>query len=297
MLGNIESVGLTRLESPDLAEARTNALLREAGIFIPASQSIWTIVPLTFAILGSERPSWLVDFLSILAFAGFFVSAGAGYAIYLLVNRRNEHLAREQIVLVRALDLARSRSARDDLKALLPLSSAERNFLHFAQHSGEKSAILWGLVSAVPYAGWLAMIYTLSFLGADLKKHEISEDMIIQDVERSLQESKGLTAPVQRSWSPFRNSLGYVAICLFFLGCAAYGMIISSEAIGLANAGLSTASNLLLGIVVLIIGTVGFGIVLSIWLHLAIDDPRAHFASHRVWEQTLLQSQPGNPST
>jgi hypothetical protein len=267
----------------------------EVGLSVAASQGVWVLIAILSVSFGVGGLSQLAAFLVAgLELAGFILSGFAGYTFYWLVNRRNVHVSQQQLALTSALTTAKSRTDPSNLNTFLPLDSAERSLFYYSHGSGEKSAILWGLLVAIPYAGWLAMIYALWFLSSDLKKHELSEDSIMHEFDRYVQASGGPVLPVRQRWSPFREAIGLGVTCIVFLGITLFGWFVALAAASLVPVGLSTGPNLA-AITILVLGSLGFVAVSNIWLYWTITDPDGHFAFHRAWE-AFLQSQLG-PST
>jgi hypothetical protein len=259
----------------------------EVGLTVAASQAVWVLIAILSVSFGVGGLSQLAGFLVAgLELIGFILSGFAGYTFYLLINRRNVHVSQQQLALTSALTTAKSHTDPSNLNTFLPLDSAERSLFYHSHGSGEKSAILWGLLVAIPYAGWLAMIYALWFLSADLKKHELAEDSIMHEFDRYVQASGGQILPVRQRWSPFREA---IALGVVFLGITLFGWFVAFAAASLVVVGLSTGPNLL-AITILVLGSLGFVAVSNVWLYWTITDPDGHFEFHRAWE-AFLQSQ------
>src|SRR5213593_315267 len=184
----LQDPGQPTLESLVAARPRTDSVVPELWISVPITTFFfWALIAVVIATDSDSAFSNLTVPLGILTFSfnllgilemtGLLLSAATAYLVYMLVNRRNIHVAREQAVLAKTLDWAMFRTKQDDLKTLLPLNSAEHGFAELVQSSGEKSGILWGMLSMIPFVGWLAMVYVLSFLSGDLKKHELREEV------------------------------------------------------------------------------------------------------------------------
>jgi len=187
---------------------------------------VWTAVAsyitwATVAIVNYAIPvpaSDLAILFGVLGLAGFIFSTAASYLVYLLVNRRNTHLAREEALLWGVLGNLRSKTEPGDMKTLLPLESAEYNLARFSGAGKERSALLWALLTLIPFAGWVFMITVLAFLSHDLGTHEQREDVILEDLTRAVNVQGGPSLPARR-WKMSRASVPlYIIFSLLSVG-------------------------------------------------------------------------------
>jgi len=274
------------LEALQVGTPQTQAVSPLWGLSVASSQGAWILVSIFSISLGSSTSQLAGFLIAGLELAGLILSALSGYTFYLLLNRRNVHVAQEQLTLTNALATAKSHTDPANLNTFLPLDSAERSLFYYSHGSRERSAILWGLLAAIPYVGWLAMVYALWFLSADLKKHELAEDSIMHEFERHVQAKGGPVLPVRQRWSPFREAIGLGVTCLVFLGITLLGWFVVITTVSLATAGVSNGPDLLV-FLIFGIGSLGFLSISNIWLYWTIMDPEGHFAFQRAWEGFL----------
>ncbi len=183
-----------------------------------ASYAVWSSIGIIFFLGGISSLSQLPLLLELLAFIGFTSSSGTGYLVYLLVNRRNTHSAREEAMFWKTLQLAGSSVPKDDLKTQLALGSVEHDLAVLSQGKGEKSAVLWGLLVVIPYFGWVALLYILGFLTDDLNQHDRDGEAVVQGLERLTRDSEG-EGVTRRTARPLsRNVLGLLAASIITLG-------------------------------------------------------------------------------
>jgi len=268
---------------------RTDFVPPDIWILIPiANYALWSLIALLPVLTGAAGLSQLTISLAILELVGFLLSTTTGYLVYTLVNRRNTHMAREQALFAETLDSIKSRTRSDDLKTLFPLSSAEHYFSQLVQGSGERSAFLWGLLAALPYAGWLALIFFLWFLSDDWKKHEVKEELLLQDLDRSLVASGRQPVPRRERPSHFGNAAAFLVVSLISLGVASVGLFSALVILTLTSLGLFPSGSLgLESLVVLFVGLGSLGAVLTYQLNRAISDPVPHFQHHQRLESAL----------
>jgi len=200
-------------------------------------------------ILGPVPPDILDIALVIFLFGALFSSAASAYLIYLLVNRRNNHLAREQAMFRDVLDILRPKVPVNDPNAQWRLTNNYRCYQWLSDSSGESSAILRSLLFLIPYVGWVFLMGELLFLTDDWKEHEIREDYMIQEVNGTLGMLGLYTLPnrLRPSSLRFRSSAVYLILSIFTLGLASL-----------------------------------------VWLYVSISDPYEHFEYHSHFEFPLV---------
>ncbi len=182
-----------------------------------ASYITWAMIPVIFYLSRSTEADLTIP-LGILGLAGFLFSTASSHLVYQLVNRRNMHFAREEDLLWTALATAKSATLPADMKTRLPLSSAEQNLVSMVDTGREHSAILWALLALIPYVGWIAIVYVLAFLSSDLRKHELREDLVLEDLSRAWKGGGGTDLPTRRKRVPSRPVIAYVILSILTLG-------------------------------------------------------------------------------
>ena len=169
-------------------------------------------IPLSvFGTLHFSAITWLL----LLSFA---ISTGLSYLVYAMINRQNGHVAREEELFEEALKRVRARTSKDQMSVLLPLSSAEQDFYRLVQKSRDRSALLWGLLVLIPYAGWIFLIIALYLLSQDLNSHEQSEQPFLQDIGRVLVGGTFQQMPSSTLMSRPSSSLAYLLLSILTLG-------------------------------------------------------------------------------
>jgi len=284
-----------QLNRESLFQGRVRTDFIPSGIWIAApvaSFTLWVIVallPVAAPTSTASFPSFLLPTFELL---GLLTSALTGYLIYSLVNRRNNHLGREQAIFGWTLESVKSKTQPEDLKTLLPLSSAEHNFSLLVEQSGERSAILWGLMVTLPYVGWLALICVLWFLSYDMEKHETREELILEDLERSIIATGGQGMPRREIRSSFLSAAVYAVLSLTLLVIASFGAIVAWRSLILMAVSSPTPTPSLDSLLILITSVVFLGVVLNVWLYQTTRSPIPHFAHHQQLEATLLKLEP-----
>lgn len=198
--------------------ARTDYSIRPALVWASvASYSIWA----TLAIAAYTRPipdNELSTLLSGLGLLGLLSSAPASYLVYLLVNRRNIHLAREEPLLAGIVRYLRSKTEPADLQTLLPIESAEYNLARFSTATKEHSAVLWALLTMIPYTGWVFLMFALTFLSRDFHAHEQREDLVLEDLGRTIVLRGGQAIPARQWRTPNPSVPLYIVLSVLSLG-------------------------------------------------------------------------------
>jgi hypothetical protein len=252
---------------------RTDLAVPVSRLLVPlTSYLLWAIFVVAWwagAGVGTGRLTLVVSGLGIV---GLAASAAASYVVYTLVNRANTHFNRTRTLLWNAISELESRIGTDNQGALLPLSSAEESFHRLSRGEHERSAVLWALLASIPVIGWIFLVAALWFLSRDLAKHSRLEELVLEDVERTM-EGAGLQGfSVKHALVGSRDVLGLAVVFASLIE------LLSVFLLGPA------------GCLVLIYLTVGaFSLV---WLDLSIRDPIPHFAFHSQFEPEILRSLP-----
>lgn len=121
-----------------------------------------------------SRYYWLIYFAFQIPFA---------YLIYVLVKRRNNHFLRQKQLtahLVSALKSVPSGSSEVEVSlSMIGRTSTEMDVQ-------DRSAILFSVLTLVPIVDIIAILYLFSSLTVDFYQHERKEDVIIDDLSRSM---------------------------------------------------------------------------------------------------------------
>ncbi len=260
----------------DLSEARTGTDYAIPAKWICASiaaYTTWTAIAVISYVYSGDTSIPLASVLGGLGLAGFVFSALSSYLVYRLVNRRNQHFAREENLLWSTLDTARATVQQSDMRLQIALSSAERDLTRLAEKGKEHSAVLWALLTLIPYAGWIFLIYVLSFLSNDLRKHEMQEDLVLESLGGIAKVQRGVDLPIRHRRVPNRPVILYAT-----LNILGPGILLS---LWLNLAALSES------VVFLASGLLLLGIVQLLWLFQSVKDPNSHF-EHHVSIETIL---------
>src|SRR6266567_1019114 len=167
---------------------RTDIEIPTVWLLLPlASYLLWAIFAVAWwsagAGLGTSDLTLVTSGLGVL---GLAASAAATYLVFRLVNRGNEHSARTRALLLATLSSLEARAGPSGQRALLPLNSAEEGFYKLNRGERERSAVLWALLSLIPFVGWIFLVVAQWRLSRDLEKHSRLEDLVLEDVDRAL---------------------------------------------------------------------------------------------------------------
>jgi len=189
----------------------------------------------------------LTTLLWLLAIIGLIVSI---ILTYKLVKRRNTHFKRQMFLSEDVITAVKTIAAKKGVDVEVGLSSCERTLRETKAEETEKSAVLWAILSAVPYVGSLAIWYVYYFLMKDFYKHERREDGFVEDISRVLDKC-GIKFSVPRRTEvlPDRSFVLYLILNIITVGL--------------------------------------FGIY---WLYVLLKDPNEHFKYHIQIEDELLST-------
>jgi len=189
----------------------------------------------------------LTTLLWLLAIIGLIVSI---ILTYKLVKRRNTHFKRQMFLSEDVITAVKTIAAKKGVDVEVGLSSCERTVRETKAEETEKSAVLWAILSAVPYVGSLAIWYVYYFLMKDFYKHERREDGFVEDISRVLDKC-GIKFSVPRRTEvlPDRSFVLYLILNIITVGL--------------------------------------FGIY---WLYVLLKDPNEHFKYHIQIEDELLST-------
>jgi len=253
---------------------RTDIEIPIVWLLLPlASYLLWAIfaVALWSAGVGLGM-SDLTLVTSGLGVLGLAASAAAAYLVFRLVNRGNEHSARTRALLLATLSSLEARAGPSGQRALLPLNSAEEGFYKLNRGERERSAVLWALLSLIPFVGWNFLVVAQWRLSRDLEKHSRLEDLVLEDVDRALRSVGTQGIPVRRVPIRSHDALGITIVTVSIIE------LFSSLVIGLV------------GSLILIYLTVGaFSLF---WIDLSMRDPAGHFHYHSQLEADMLRALP-----
>jgi hypothetical protein len=262
---------------------KTDAEIPIVRLLLPlASYLLWAVFAVTWWSTGASEiagngisASILVNptpFVAGLGVLGLAASAASSYVVFTLVNRGNEHSSRTRALLLGALSSLEVRAGPSGQQALLPLNSAEEGFYNLARREQERSAVLWALLSLIPFLGWAFLAVAQWRLSRDLAKHSRLERLVIEDVDRTLRTVGTQGIPVK--YAPIRShdTLGITIVIVSIIE------LLSSVVLGFV------------GSLVLIYLTVGaFSLF---WIELSITDPIGHFHYHSQLEADMLRALP-----
>ena len=185
-----------------------------------------------------------------LLFIGVILLVGILFAfmLYKLIRRRNTHFSRQSLLYEDLVNLARELGAKKGVDVSLAVNNLDRTLRETRTEETEKGAVLWTVLSIIPYVGWIIQLYVYYFLNKDFFKHERKEDAFVDDLTRTLS-AVGVTANLPRRMSPIPDR----SFILYF--------ILSIITLGL------------------------FGIY---WIYTLLTDPNNHFRHQALLEDTIL---------
>jgi hypothetical protein len=262
---------------------KTDAEIPTVRLLLPlASYLLWAVFAVAWWSTGASEivgngisaPILInpTPFVAGLGVLGLAASAAAAYVVFTLVNRGNEHSSRTRAILLRALGSLEARTGRSGQQALLPLNSAEEGFYNLARGERERSAVLWALLSLIPFVGWAFLAVAQWRLSRDLAKHSRLEGLVIEDVDRTLRTVGTQGLPVRHTPIRSHDALGITIVMVSI--CE----LLSSVVLGFV------------GSLVLIYLTVGaFSLF---WIDLSITDPTGHFHYHSQLEAEMIRALP-----
>ncbi len=258
---------------------RTDIEIPIAWLLLPlASYLLWAVFAVAWwsggAGLGTSDLTLVISGLGTL---GLAASAAGSYLVFRLVNRANEHSSRTRALLLSALSALEARVGISGTQALLPLNSAEEGFNKLAGVERERSAVLWALLSLIPFVGWIFLAVAQLRLSRDLAKHSRLESLVFEDVDRTLRSIGMQGIPVR--YAPVRphDTLGVIVVI-----CSVIELF-SAFVLGAAGA--------------LILVYLTIGAFSLFWIDLSIRDPTGHFHYHSQLEADILRVLPDGTST
>ena len=258
---------------------RTDVEIPTVWMLLPlGSYLLWTVFAVAWwsagAGLGTGELPILISGLGIL---GFGASAAGSYLVFRLVNRANEHFGRTRALLLSALNSLEVRAGASGPQALLLMNSADESLYKLARGERERSAVLWGLLSLIPFAGWIFLSVAQWRLSRDFAKHSRLESTVLEDADRTLRSLGSQGIPVR--YAPVRphDTLGLALVLVSVIE------LFSAFVLGLAGA---------LVLVYLTIGAFSL-----FWIDLSIRDPTSHFHYHSQFEADMLKALPDSANT
>ena len=209
-------------------------------------------------------------FVAGLGVLGLAASAAAAYVVFTLVNRGNEHSSRTRALLLEALSALETRAGPSGSQTLLPLNSAEEGFYNLVRGEREKSAVLWALLSSIPFVGWAFLAVAQWRLSRDLAKHSRLEGLVFEDVDRTFRTVGTRGISVKHAPMHSHDALGVTIVVVSIIE------LLSSAVLGFV------------GSLVLIYLTVGMFSLF--WIDLSMMDPTGHFHYHSQVEADMLRA-------
>ena len=253
---------------------RTDIEIPILWLLLPlANYLLWAVFAVAWWSAGAGlSTSELTVVISGLGIVGLAASGAGSYVVFRLVNRANEHFSRTRALLSSVLNSLEARAVASGPQALVPLNSAEESLYKFARGERDRSAVLWALLSLIPFVGWIFLAVAQWRLSRDLAKHSRLEGLVLEDVDRTIRTMGSQGVPVRHAPIPTHDTVGLTIIILSVVG------LLSAFVIGLA------------GSLILIYLTVG---ALSLfWIDLSIRDPIGHFNYHSQLEGDMLRALP-----
>jgi len=169
---------------------------------------------------------------------------------YKLVNRRNTHFKRQSFLYEDLISAVKTIAGKKGVDITVGLSACDRTVREARAEETEKSAVLWAILSAIPWIGTLIEWYINYFLMKDLYKHERREDGFLEDVSKVLSKTDvAFSLPKRREATPDRSFVLYLILTIITLGL--------------------------------------FGIY---WIYVLLKDPNEHFRYHVQVEDELLSA-------
>ena len=271
---------LVQMRSQTDAEIPTEWLLSSL-----ASYLVWAVFALLLWLAGSGSGANVtvglgslgLDFalptlLGTLGIVGLAVSSLSAHLVYTLINRVNAHSARSQLLFSNALEEIESKAKGLTPQIFLPLSSSEESLSRLSTHHRDRSAILWGLLTVVPFLGWIFLVVILWLLEKEFTRHVRYETLVVEDVDRTLRMAGLPGVFVDNSTIRSHDLIGVSIIMISTVE------FFSSIVLGL------------LGAFVLIYLTIG---ALSLfWIDLNMHGPIKHFSNHSRIEDLLANVLP-----
>ena len=253
---------------------RTDLVVPVSWLLLPlASYLLWAVFVVAWWAAGAGLGNGdLALVVSVLGIVGLAASAAASYLVYALVNRANLHSSRTRALLWNAISGLESKIGTAGQGPLLPLTSAEEGLYKLFRGEHERSAVLWALLASVPIVGWIFLVAALWFLSRDFAKHCRLEELVLEDVDRTMK-GAGLEGVSVRT-----TPVGSRDVLVAAVAIASLIELLSVFLLGPA------------GGLVLIYLTVGAFSLIG--LDLSIRDPISHFSYHSQFEPDILRSLP-----
>ena len=156
-------------------------------------------------------PKWFVLSIITLGIAGII-------ADYRLITRRNEHFKRQKRCEESMLKLLESKSNRVDIATELAKMSSIRK--DYDEEEGEKSAILWTILSVVT---GIAGLYVIYFLTRDVYRHHLRQNEYVGEFVNSINklgiETSILSSAIKAQYQvPKRGFFKYLLLSIVTLG-------------------------------------------------------------------------------
>jgi hypothetical protein len=208
-----------------------------------------------------------------LGILGLAASAGASFVVYTLLNRGNMHASRTRALLSNALNALESKAGASNQQVLLSLSSAEEGFYNLVGGERQRSAVLWALLSLIPFVGWPFLAVAQWRLSRDLAKHGRLEGLVLEDVDRVLRSAGMQGIPARSAPVGSREALGVAIVVSSVIE------LLSAFVLGLVGA--------------LVLTYLTVGAFSLFWIDLSFRDPAGHFHYHSQFEADLLRSMQG----
>jgi hypothetical protein len=257
-----------------LVQMRTDVEIPTVWLLLPlASYLLWAVLAVVWWSAGGGLGTGdLTLVISGLGIVGLVASAAGSYVVFRLVNRGNEHSGRTRALLVSVLNSLEARAGTSGPQALLSLNSAEEGFSKLVGGESERSAVLWALLSLIPFVGWIFLAVAQWRLSRDLAKHSRLEGLVFEDVDRTLRSVAAQGIPVRSAPVRPHDTLGLIVAVFSVIE------LLSAFVLGAAGA--------------LILVYLTIGAFSLFWIDLSIRDPTGHFLYHSQLEVDILRALP-----
>lgn len=223
---------LENLRRDTQMRVETDKIISPLWVLLPLIGLVITVIitlVLVFAVIGAaarypaQVPQYgalvaLFGVIAVLGILGIAMLVAYLYLVYSLIKRRNRHFERQWRFVEDMSLLIRAVASRMAVDVEMPLSSVDRTLRDMMADEREKSAILWVVLTLIPYVNLIASLYVLYFLTKDFYRHERREDSMTEDLKTALG-NLGLHLTFRRSNPiPERNFVLYVILSIVTLG-------------------------------------------------------------------------------
>ncbi|MEM2493100.1 MAG: DUF4234 domain-containing protein [Nitrososphaerota archaeon] len=193
----------------------TDRRISYAWIALPIISTAIGLAIITMVLSSTTHP--VLFLLTVGSFYLVALIASIIYAIllYRLIARRNRHFSRQLRLLEYTVQLLREAARLRGADAEARLISVERELREARDEEGERSAVLWTILTV--FTG-IAGLYVYYFLMRDFRRHEQREDRVLEDLSAVISSIGGMPLPGRGESVPKRSFALYLALSLVTLG-------------------------------------------------------------------------------